>query len=140
MIKRILLFAGLLFISISGVNAQTEKTVSPTPIKRTQNTEFPVAEEPKPQISVKSSTKTTTISKRAGEEQQVHDEQYYKKQLIQIDGHISAIDEKVIIVNNNIEEKKIAEENGWFESMAKTRSDLVQRKQDIQDKLNNFSK
>lgn len=127
-------FLGFLFLSSISIGQIQETT---TPIKRAPITQLPVAEEPKPQISVKSSSGTTTISKRAGEEQRVHNEEYYNEQLIQLDNHISAIDEKINFVNNNEEEKKIAEESNWFENMAKIRSELVQKRLEIQDKLSN---
>lgn len=87
------------------------------------------------QKSVTNKNKSVTISKRAGEDQQVHNAQYYLKEIEKVDKHLEAIDSKVDFVSNDPNEKAIAEKNGWFEKMEATKSRLIIKKKSLQSKL-----
>ena len=76
-----------------------------------------------------------TISKRAGEPQKVHNAAYYQNEISIIDNNIAAIDQKIVAVNSDIQEKQIAESNGWFEDMEKIKIQLDTKKTTLQAKL-----
>ena len=85
---------------------------------------------------VKSTNKTQTISKRAGEPQVVHDENYYSLEIAKIDQHISAIEQKTAYINSIPEEKSLAENNGWFIQMANVKTQLMEKRKVLVTKLN----
>ena len=76
-----------------------------------------------------------TISKKAGEEQLVHDENYFRKEISRVQNHISAIDHKVSSVSADSLKKQKAEEEGWFDQMSKIRASLVQEQQRLESEL-----
>ena len=82
------------------------------------------------------SNQSTTISVRSGEEQVVHDTQYYQSEIDKINHHIEMIDEKIAFVNDSPEEKQKALESGWYDQMEAIKSDLRAKKTTLQSKLN----
>lgn len=58
-----------------------------------------------------------------------------REEIKRINYHISAIETKAEYILNDPEEKKIAEEQGWFETMAKTKSDLEEKKKELEKLL-----
>jgi hypothetical protein len=54
-----------------------------------------------------------------------------KKQLTQIESHLNSIRIKEEYILNNPEEKKVAEETGWFESMKTTKESLNLKKAEL---------
>jgi hypothetical protein len=87
---------------------------------------------------VVSTSKTVTISKRAGEPQRVHDQAYYVQEIALIDNNLSAIDQKIAFVNGNPQEKLNAQSNGWFQQMEDIKTQLNTKKTDLQEKLAKF--
>jgi hypothetical protein len=81
-----------------------------------------------------------TISKKAGEEQVVHDAAYIRNEITRIDQHIAAIDQKVSIVSSDPVKKSEAESQGWFDQMARTRASLVEEKKKLETELESFKK
>lgn len=79
-----------------------------------------------------------TISKKAGEEQIIHDKEYLSKEITRINNHITAIDFKVENVSTDEKKKVKAEEDGWFEQMKVIRSSLVQERTKLEKELNLF--
>lgn len=82
--------------------------------------------------------KTVTISKKAGQPQQVHDRAYYDNEIAGIDARIEAIDAKIAHVNATPSEKAIAEQNGWFTQMEDTKTELNQRRATLVAKRDNL--
>lgn len=76
-----------------------------------------------------------TISKKAGEEQVLHDNAYYQSKIDIINQTIQAIDLKVNHVWNSTE-KEEAEANGWFEQMYETKQALIQERDEYQALIN----
>lgn len=79
---------------------------------------------------------TITISKRPGEPQRVHDKNYYQEEIAKIDNQISAIDTKIEYVKSDPQEKKLAEESGWFTEMEATKEKLRAERTNLEQKLN----
>lgn len=52
-----------------------------------------------------------------------------------IDDHINAINIKTNYINNNPEEKALAESNGWFVEMANIKSELLVKKSLLEEKI-----
>ena len=102
----------------------SEQSPTPTTVEPQVNTTMAV-----------SKSKTTTISKRAGEPQRVHDQAYYQEEIAKIDNHKTAIDQKIAHVNSNPQEKLKAESNGWFQHMEDIKTDLLAKKKILQEKL-----
>lgn len=103
---------------------------------QTEQSPAPVAIEPTatPQTEVIHS-KSVTISKRANEPQRVHNQAYYTEEIAKIDGNILAINQKIVLVNADPQEKQLAEANGWFQDMDKIKNDLLLKKTNLQEKL-----
>jgi len=79
-----------------------------------------------------------TISKKAGEEQVVHDEQYLTKELARVDNHIKAIDFKVENVSSDSSMKAKAEQDGWFKQMNDIKVSLQTRKGKLEEELKRY--
>lgn len=81
-----------------------------------------------------------TISKKAGEVQVVHDENYFLNEIKRIQSHISAIDHKVSVVSNDPVEKERAEKDAWFDQMARIRLALVDEQRNLEKELESLKK
>lgn len=79
-----------------------------------------------------------TISKKMGEEQVVHDEEYLKKEISRINNHIIAIDFKVENVSSDETKKAKAESDGWFDQMKNTKVSLEQKRMKLEEELKMF--
>ncbi len=79
-----------------------------------------------------------TISKKAGEEQVIHDEEYLKKEISRINNHIKAIDFKVENVSSDETKKAKAESDGWFDQMKNTKVSLEQKRIKLEEELKMF--
>jgi hypothetical protein len=79
-----------------------------------------------------------TISKKKGQDQIVHDEIFLKKELERIDKHQKAIDTKITYISSDSLEKKKAENEGWFEQMAKIKASLEEEKKVIMKELDSL--
>lgn len=80
--------------------------------------------------------KEFTISKKAGEEQVVHNDAYYLDQISKIDQHINSINVKIAHVKSDEAENTKALKSGWFDSMDNTLVRLNEKKASFQTKLN----
>ena len=128
--------AVICFTTIAQVNRLSDADKSPN--KSTEISTVNVDNSAKTsEIEVKSHTQT--ISKRAGEPQVVHDGTYYLSDIAKIDKHLDAIQLKANIINNNPEEKALAEANGWFEQMEETKMQLTTQKALLQEKLDKWT-
>ena len=79
-----------------------------------------------------------TISKKAGEEQVVHDEQYLIKEIARVDNHIKAIDFKVENISSDPTKKSKAEQDGWFKQMNDIKVSLQTRKGKLEEELKRY--
>ncbi len=86
-------------------------------------------------ISAESRDYPIRISKKAGEEQVVHNEDYLRKELERIDLHIKAIDTKVASVNSDPAKRAKAEAEGWFAQMNSTKESLLIERKEILEAL-----
>tara|TARA_B100001564_G_C20165027_1_gene457101 strand:- start:170 stop:499 length:330 start_codon:yes stop_codon:yes gene_type:complete len=59
------------------------------------------------------------------------------KQIAQIDSHLAAIEIKRNYILSNPEEKNLADEQGWFETMNKVKEDLTAKKEKLYLSINN---
>ena len=59
------------------------------------------------------------------------------KQIAQIDSHLGAIATKRNYILANPEEKTLAEEQGWFETMTKIEKELLAKKEKLKLSINN---
>lgn len=59
------------------------------------------------------------------------------KQIEQIDSHLGAIETKRNYILANPEEKALAEEQGWFETMSKVEEELLAKKEKLKLSINN---
>ena len=87
-------------------------------------------------VLTKSVNETVMISKKAGEEQVVHNDAYYLDQISKIDQHINSINVKIAHVKSDEVENTKALESGWFDSMDNTLVRLNEKKALFQTKLN----
>ena len=62
--------------------------------------------------------------------------QQIQNKIIQIENHLQAIEVKRAYILSNPEELAIANENGWFESMADIEAGLVVKKTELLNDLN----
>jgi hypothetical protein len=58
-----------------------------------------------------------------------------EKQITQIDYHLNSIEVKIQYIEENPDQKRIAEEEGWFTNMKSTKEALEQKKKDLQKLL-----
>jgi hypothetical protein len=79
-----------------------------------------------------------TISKKAGEEQVVHDEEYLTKEIARVDNHILAIDFKVENVSSDPSKKAKAEQDGWFKQMNDIKVSLHGKKVKLEEELKRY--
>ena len=59
------------------------------------------------------------------------------KQIGQIESHLSAIQTKREYILSNPQEKALAEEQGWFETMEKVKGELIAKKKKLYLSINN---
>lgn len=59
------------------------------------------------------------------------------KQIAQIDSHLAAIETKRNYILSNPEEKTIADEQGWFDTMDKVEEELLTKKEKLYLSINN---
>lgn len=129
--KKISIF--FLFVSVA-INTSAQEDIQEKIASAPQPKKTAVANE---DVKIeKSINKSTTISIRAGESQVTHDEAYFLNEITKIDNQISAINQKITIVNNDPVEAEIATNSGWFVDMERIKSELETTKSDIQNKLN----
>ncbi len=122
------LFVSVAYISEAQEDIQERITSSPQPNK------IAVANE---EVKIeKSINKSTTISIRAGESQVTHDNAYFLNEIAKIDNQISAINQKIAIINNDPIEAEKATNQGWFEDMDRIKAELEAKKATIQNQLN----
>ena len=122
------LFVSVAYISEAQEDIQERITSSPQPNKiAVANQEVKIE---------KSINKSTTISIRAGESQVTHDNAYFLNEIAKIDNQISAINQKIAIINNDPIEAEKAANQGWFEDMDRIKAELEAKKATIQNQLN----
>jgi hypothetical protein len=63
--------------------------------------------------------------------------QELKKQIAQIDSHLSAIETKRNYVLSDPAQKALAVEQGWFEDMKKIEESLLKKKEELKRLINN---
>jgi hypothetical protein len=80
-----------------------------------------------------------TISKKVGEEQVIHDEEYLTKEIARVERHIKAIDFKVESVSSDATMKAKAENDGWFDQMNKIKASLQEKKIKLEQELKSFN-
>jgi hypothetical protein len=59
------------------------------------------------------------------------------KQIAQIDSHLAAIETKRNYILSNPEEKTIADEQGWFDTMDKVEEELLTKREKLYLSINN---
>ena len=124
-------------VSSCFLNAQEKQDIN-THIKKVDNSTQPFKSKSNSGHVAKSElNQPVTISKKAGEAQQVHDDAYYQKEIAKIDSHLNAINTKIAYVNNNPTEKSNAIASGWFDDMELYKTKLNTQKQLLQSKLTN---
>jgi len=102
-------------LSISQTKVNSIEVKSDTTTSLTKNQNYPV-----------------TISIKKGEQQVVHDRNFYLSEIERIDSHIKAIDDKIKwVLENEIVKSE------WIMEMNKTKQELIQEKSIILQKLNN---
>ena len=79
-----------------------------------------------------------TISKKAGEEQVVHDEEYLTNEIAIVDNHIKAIDFKVENISSDPSKKSKAEQDGWFKQMNDIKVSLQSKKGKLEEELKRY--
>jgi hypothetical protein len=79
-----------------------------------------------------------TISKKAGEEQVVHDEEYLTKEIARVDNHIKAIDFKIENISSDPSKKSKAEQDGWFTQMNDIKVSLQSKKGKLEEELKRY--
>jgi hypothetical protein len=79
-----------------------------------------------------------TISKKAGEEQVVHDEEYLTKEIARVDNHIKAIDFKIENISSDPSKKSKAEQDGWFTQMNDIKVSLQSKKGKLEKELKRY--
>ncbi|MDP4797570.1 MAG: hypothetical protein NWR50_01780 [Crocinitomicaceae bacterium] len=121
-----------LFVSFA-INLSAQEDIQEKITSAPQPTKVPVANE---DVKIeKSINKSTTISIRAGESQVTHDEAYFLNEIAKIDNQISAINQKIAIINNDPVEAANANASGWFDDMERIKSELETKKANIQNQL-----
>lgn len=80
---------------------------------------------------VSSTTSTTTTDTPTA----IESKEEIAKKIQQIDSHINSINIKSKAILNDPEQKRIAEQEGWFEDMKATKERLELKKQDLQKTL-----
>jgi hypothetical protein len=144
LIKRFLILLVVSYNSFLNAQENVQKNTISAPkvhINQTNSTDSKESETSKSSTNVKLTKKVQypiTISKKAGEEQIVHDKEYLSKEITRINNHILAIDFKVENVSADEKKKVKAEEDGWFEQMKVIRSSLVQDRTKLEEELNLF--
>jgi hypothetical protein len=134
-----MVFFLLALIVNSKVNGQTKIDMrsADTTLKVTQK-KTPSTDPTVKTVSVSTQQYPITISKKNGEEQVVHDEAYWNKELERINLHIKAIDAKIESINADPAKKSKAENDGWFDDMSKTKSSLIQDRENALKELEKF--
>ena len=118
-----------LFVSI-GVYSIGQEDIQ----KRVTSQVQPATVSPQSHTITKSVTGTsTTISIRPGESQITHDNAYYQNEIVKIDAQISSINTKIFLVNSDPQEKVLATDSGWFSDMENIKSELENKRAEIQD-------
>jgi hypothetical protein len=79
-----------------------------------------------------------TISKKAGEDQVVHDEEYLTKEIARVDNHIRAIDFKVENISSDPSKNAKAEQDGWFKQMNDIKASLQEKKIKLEEELKRY--
>lgn len=121
----LMLLIALIGYSQEQTNPRLENVIAPAAVESNS----------RPERIVQKNT-TVTISKRAGEDQQLHDDAYYLKEIEKINNHLAAIQIKTDYVNADPAEKAIAESEGWFVDMENVKNQLLQKKAALEIKLN----
>lgn len=82
-------------------------------------------------VKVSTQNYPITISIKKGEEQVVHDQNFYQSEIKRIDDHIKAIDDKIQwTIQNGIVDSE------WLMDMERIKSELRKEKSEILQKLN----
>lgn len=77
-----------------------------------------------------------TITKKKNQPQVIHNEEFFKTEILRIDNHIEAINSKISSVNSDQTSKSEAEASGWFDDMERIKSELEAQKIEVQETLN----
>lgn len=75
--------------------------------------------------------KSKTYSIKAGEQQVLHDKNYYQQRVKTINNQIEAIEIKMEHIQSNPSEKEKAIQSGWFDEMKNTIQLLKEEKEEI---------
>jgi hypothetical protein len=91
------------------------------------------------EVSAQQTSKAIKSSEPESYKQQVNEtkKQEVLKQIAQIDSHLAAIETKRNYIIANPEEKSLAEEQGWFETMSKVEEELLAKKEKLYLSINN---
>lgn len=115
------------FGQVTSIEKNKEDGVKPVAIEKSRTSV----------VSSESGSKPFTISKRAGEDQITHNQNYYLQEIEKINQNLIAIEKKSEFINNSPEEKELAENNGWFQQMEQIKIQLLEKRTMLQDKMNN---
>jgi len=132
-----ILFLTVSFCTTYAFGQEQKEVQSPTQ-KVEPITKKPTAQAKEANYNEVRRNKAVTISKKAGEPQQVHNKAYYDAEIAKIDARIAAIDTKIAHVNATPSEKAYAEQNGWFTQMEEAKTELNQRRATLVAKRDNL--
>ena len=120
------------FFAVNGFS-QTESIDS-----KIDKTKIPVGvDKSKPTVRrTEKSSKEFTISKKAGEDQVLHDNAYYTSQIVKINQNLSAINQKIQLIKNDEDQNAEAISSGWIDDMENIKTRLLSKKAAYQKKLN----
>jgi len=110
-----------------------------TSLKITQK-KAPAVSTEKQSVSASPQQYPITISKKAGEQQIIHDEIYFQREIRRIDLHMDAIDKKRQAVNADPEKKIQAINNGWYDQMSNTEKSLREERERMVKELERLKK
>jgi hypothetical protein len=134
----IFLFVIIYNTSSFSQNKVRKNVISSTSIQHENNGDFSNNSLNSNQEKKKAVKYPLTISKKAGEEQVVHDEEYLTKEIARVDNHIKAIDFKVENVSSDSSMKAKAEQDGWFKQMNDIKVSLQSKKDKLEEELKRY--
>jgi hypothetical protein len=132
----------ILFVLVGNISIAQQQNLRrdiDTNLKISQKKATAVSTE-KQSVSASPQQYPITISKKAGEQQIIHDEIYFQREIRRIDLHMDAIDKKRQAVNADPEKKIQAINNGWYDQMSNTEKSLREERERMVKELERFQK
>lgn len=124
----------LSMLSFSQEKAQSTTEVKPVTTENSEKPKFVDTGNPEEDNKRYNEAKTLYIKQQEEKKNDPSSPDYIenvKNQLTQIESHLNSIRIKEEYILNNPEEKKVAEETGWFESMKTTKESLNLKKAEL---------